>query len=278
MPIHIRSLFPFFAQYLRSSFRSLVKSSRLRRSDTWDASLLRKSDDPFQLEAALPPPPFSAPLPSLHSTSGVISFAASGGDGGDTGTESGLRGLRADIFRPDATGSRDTTSVGSGPIYPAHHSSTLTLESGPASADDISLLPTSPKHRSMMRRQFTLPAVLEGEPSSSGVVGKFEFQTVEKKRTQLDINNNNEVVLPDKASTTALQMDSVPLPSLSDGVQAKVAVGDLALPEAMKVPEARPPPPARKFGILDLFVAAAAVGERKNVRNKDMNVMAPQSW
>lgn len=265
--------------YLRSCFRSLVKLSRMRRSDTWDVSLLRKSDDPFQPEAVPPAPPGpSTPLPSVHSTSGVISFAASGGD--DTGTGNGPRGLLADIFRPDGTGSSRGTSAGSGPVSPASDAasarrslSTLTLD--PASAvasDDVSLLPTSPRHRSTLRRQFTLPAFLEAESDES--------KMAEKKRTQLlDINNNNdEDAAPEKASS--LQGDTTP-PSSPYGGQAKASAADLALPEAMKVPEAishpPPPPPLRKLGILDLFAAAAA-GDRINVRNKDLNFMAPQSW
>lgn len=56
--------------------------------------------------------------------------------------------------------------------------------------------------------------------------------------------------------------------SMSYGGDTKAAVsGALTQPEEVRVPEVRP----RRLGILELF-------ERKTVRNKDVNAMAPQSW
>lgn len=272
---------------------SAASSSPMRRSETWTSSLKKSYSLP---EADSPPSPPSSssssltPLPNVQSTSGMISFTASGGGGNTAATGSGLGALRksiTDIFSPDA---RDTPSsliptagstTLSGPDHdrptpallskPRHSLPALHGDAGGHALPGAEFSsPVSPKSKSMIRRQTTLPALIESEPSSEfQSIQKFESQVVEKRTNLVDVNHNAVIPEGGTSGPTTQQKDHTRSPSL--GEDAKMAAGDFTQPEAMKIPEVRSP---RKFGILDLFAA----GERRNVRNKDVNAMAPQSW
>lgn len=55
-----------------------------------------------------------------------------------------------------------------------------------------------------------------------------------------------------------------------------MAAGEMTSQDhVMQVPETAFSRPSRRFGIMDLLGGA---GERKKVRNKEVNLMAPQSW
>lgn len=274
LPVSNRSnafLFLFFS----------AASSRMRRSETWSS--------PFQKSIPLlpssPTSDVTTALSDVRSTSGVISFTASSGSDNSIYPGSNFLSFRkslSDIFNPEKTTisdprDRSSSTGSSGVLFDPDLDLDTPLSPDPFSRPRFHSLPTlpsesfgdhlttpgteppspaspKPKPPPVRHESTALPAVAEADSSS-------ELQEMNSVGINHDTDSPGEM-------TYSTRRNRILTRSMSYGGDTKAAVsGALTQPEEVRVPEVRP----RRLGILELF-------ERKTVRNKDVNAMAPQSW
>lgn len=120
----------------------------------------------------------------------------------------------------------------------------------------------------VLRRQFSLAAVSETDPTLDvQPVPSSAHPGVEGRRAKAMLSMT-------RAASVDENQNAVGHRSYEDA--HKMAAGEMTSHDQVtQVPETAFSRPSRRFGIMEMLGAA---GERKKVRNKDVNMVAPQSW